>query len=89
MSEPGRARRCVAGGADEMLLPLHAQYALLGSVACHSNSPARTGAPRVLQVEGGPKQVVMDSGSEIQDSDLKHFFKFVCLVNYIGANGSS
>ena len=35
------------------------------------------------------KQVVMDSGSEIQDSDLNHFFKFVCLVNYIGANGSS
>ena len=46
MSEPGRARRCVAGGADEMCLPLHAQFALLVSVACRSNSPARAGALR-------------------------------------------
>ena len=56
MSEPGRARRCVAGGADEMCLLLHAQFALLVSVACRSNSPARAGALRVLQVEGGPGQ---------------------------------
>ena len=33
-----------------MLLPLHAQYALLVTVACRSNSPARAGALRVLQV---------------------------------------
>ena len=52
MSEPGRARRCVAGGADEMLLPLHAQYALLVSVACRSNSPARAGALRSVMGSG-------------------------------------
>ena len=35
------------------------------------------------------KEVVVDCGSEIQDSVLKYFFKFVCLINYTGANGSS